>query len=149
MYFFKYFLLFLDYQGRFEPQTDHGTDSSAAMVPMLRYQLAARYLSPGRGHGIRYCAFAQTQRPATHSRCKHAEPLMVRAYLSERATSRSGCIPPLREGLGWVMLSFSSFLLRRKKRTDTFGSFQKEHLSQKKELSFPLINSFILLYQFK
>ena len=47
---------------------------------------------------------------------------MVRAYLFIRATSRSGCIPPLREGLGWVMLSFSSFLLRRKKRTDTKGN---------------------------
>ena len=34
---------------------------------------------------------------------KHAGPLMVRAYLFNRATRRSGCIPTLREGLGWVM----------------------------------------------
>ncbi len=81
--------------------------------------------------GIRYCAIRR--KPAT-SCARSALPLATKgtqevaiktrqgydaqAYLNERATSRSGCIPPLREGLGWVMLSFSSFLLRRKKRTE-------------------------------
>ena len=59
---------------------------------------------------------------------KYAGPLMVRAYLSERATCRSGCILPLRGGLGRVMLSFSSFLLRRKKRTILFHVIKKKHI---------------------
>ena len=48
-----------------------------------------------------------------HLLSSHPDPLTGRGYLNERATSRSGCIPPSREGLGRVDVSFTSFLCAR------------------------------------
>ena len=46
---------------------------------------------------------------------EHAGPLMVRAYLSERATGGAVASSPRRGGLGGVNVSFSSFLCAKEK----------------------------------
>ena len=69
----------------------------------------SRAANPSVFSGIRYCALRRNYI------VEHAGPLMVRAYLSERATGGAVASSPRRGGLGGVNVSFSSFLCAKEK----------------------------------